>query len=129
MAALCDNLCIAWSGDYDSLKKFISEDLKLDGNWEQPGSDKKVFKTDNFSVSWRKSKSLLHFEGDETRNIAQVLCAMIVKNFDPAVNKDTNASNSISLCKTKSTSQLSLSGANCKCTDVYSDVQELKSKR
>ena len=126
MAALCDNLCIAWSGDYDSLK-FISEDLKLDGNWEQPGSDKKVFKTDNFSVSWRKSKSLLHFEGDETRNIAQVLTgAMIVKNFDPAVNKDTNTSNSNSSCKTKSTSLLSLSGASCKCTDVHSDIQELK---
>ena len=123
MAALCDNLCIAWSGDYDSLKKFISEDLKLDGNWEQPGSDKKVFKTDNFSVSWRKSKSLLHFEGDETRNIAQVLCAVIVKNFDPAVNKDTNTSNSNSSCKTKSTSLLPLSGASCKCTDIHSDIQ------
>ena len=58
---LCDNLCIAWSGDYDSLKKFISEDLKLDGNWEQPGSDKKVFKTDNFSVSVAKEQKLTAF--------------------------------------------------------------------
>ena len=54
----------------------------------------------------RKSKSLLHFESDETKNIAQVLCAMIVKKFDPAVNKDTNTSNSKSSCKTKSTSLL-----------------------
>ena len=122
MAALCDNLCIAWSGNYDSLKKFISIDLKYDGNWEQTGSDKKVFKTDNFSISWRKSKCLLHFEGDETRNIVQVLCAMIVKNFDPTVNKGTNTSNSNGSCKTKLTSLLSLSSASCKCTDVHSDI-------
>lgn len=39
-------ICFAWSGDNDSLKKFISEDLKLVGNREQPGGDKKNFKTD-----------------------------------------------------------------------------------
>lgn len=35
--SICENLRIAWVGDYESLKKFISEDLKLDSTWKQPG--------------------------------------------------------------------------------------------
>ena len=50
MAALCNNLCIALSGDFDSLKKFISEDLKSDGNWEQPGGDKKTTTLNSFAA-------------------------------------------------------------------------------
>jgi hypothetical protein len=41
MTSLLDNLSIAWTGDFDSLRKFTSNELKLDGNWEQPGGDKK----------------------------------------------------------------------------------------
>ena len=54
-----------------------------------------------------------------------LLCAMIAKNFDPAVNKNTNISNPNSSCQTKSTSLLPSSDASCKCTDVHSDIQEL----
>jgi hypothetical protein len=41
MTSLLDNLSIAWTGYFDSLRKFTSNELKLDGNWEQPGRDKK----------------------------------------------------------------------------------------
>ena len=34
---LRENLCFAWSGDFESLKLFIKEDLKLDGTWSHPG--------------------------------------------------------------------------------------------
>ena len=37
------NLCFAWIGDFESLKQFVREDLKLRGDWEQSGGDKKVF--------------------------------------------------------------------------------------
>ena len=57
MAALCDNLWTAWSGDYDSLKKFISIDLKLDGNWGQPGSDKKFSRPTTFQSRGERAKA------------------------------------------------------------------------
>ena len=34
------NLQLAWTGDYQSLKSFVNENLKLVGEWDQPGSDK-----------------------------------------------------------------------------------------
>ena len=65
MESLSYNLCFAWQGDYDSLKTFFSDELKLDGVWEQPGGDKKIFSTADISISWRKNKSLLHIVGKE----------------------------------------------------------------
>jgi hypothetical protein len=44
MASFIDHISFAWTGDFDSLKLLIAEDLKLDGTWEHPGGDKKVFK-------------------------------------------------------------------------------------
>jgi hypothetical protein len=58
MASLLDNLSIAWSGDFDSLKKFTRDELNLNGNWEHPGGDKKIFKNDTTFISWRKGKSV-----------------------------------------------------------------------
>ena len=71
-------LCLAWTGEYEKLKKFLNEDLKLIGIWEQPG-DKKVFKTCNTSISSRKSENLLYVEGTEVDKITQLLCSKIVK--------------------------------------------------
>ena len=34
MASRNHNLCFAWLGDFDSLKKFVSDELKLNGVWE-----------------------------------------------------------------------------------------------
>ncbi|CAB4020864.1 Hypothetical predicted protein, partial [Paramuricea clavata] len=65
MTSLLDNLSIAWTGDFDSLRKFTSNELKLDGNWEQPGGDKKIFNSENISITWRKAKSILNIEGVE----------------------------------------------------------------
>jgi hypothetical protein len=47
MASLLDNLSIAWSGDFDSLKKFTGDELNLNGNWEHPGGEKKIFNNNN----------------------------------------------------------------------------------
>ena len=40
---LRENLCLAWSGDLESLKLFLEEDLKFNGTWSHPGGDKKFF--------------------------------------------------------------------------------------
>ena len=55
MALLTGDLSFAWTGDCDALKAFVVDDLKLNGNWEQPGGDKKVFKFNNSSIVWRKN--------------------------------------------------------------------------
>ena len=57
------SLGLTWSGDFKSLKRFVSESLKLDGTWSQPGGDKKVFTAKDVSIIWRKNKSFLVFEG------------------------------------------------------------------
>ena len=50
-----ENLSLAWTGDFDSLKKFSNEVLNLDGEWTQPGGDKKLFTFGNSSIVWRKT--------------------------------------------------------------------------
>jgi hypothetical protein len=41
MSGFIENISLAWTGDFVSLKQFSSEVLKLDGEWSQPGGDKK----------------------------------------------------------------------------------------
>ena len=36
------NLQLAWTCDYPSLKRFVNENLKLVGEWHQPGGNKKA---------------------------------------------------------------------------------------
>ena len=50
MASLLDNLSIVLTGDFDSLKKFTSDELNQNGNWEHPDIDKKIFKSDTTSI-------------------------------------------------------------------------------
>lgn len=119
MASNCDNLRVAWVGDYDSLKRFVGEDLKLNGIWDQPGGDKKIFRADGISISWRKTKSLLHLEGAEAGSVTQQLFAKICNNT-PTTNSDVNTENSNSSCEIISQS------SPCKCTNVFADMAELK---
>ncbi len=56
MEGLTNNLSLAWAGDFDSLKAFIKEVLKFNGEWSQLGGDKKHFLFGNSSISWRKNK-------------------------------------------------------------------------
>ena len=44
-------LCIAWSGTYESLRQFVSEDIQLKGTWEQPGCDRKLFRKGLLSIN------------------------------------------------------------------------------
>ena len=73
MVIKTDKLCLAWTGDYESLKQFVMESLKLDGIWSQPGGDKKVFNAVRvelqqscYSISllfWNKRRLLLRITG------------------------------------------------------------------
>ena len=32
---LSEKLCFTWSGDYESLKQFVKDDLNLEGAWSE----------------------------------------------------------------------------------------------
>ena len=94
MASLNHNLCFTWTGDFDSLKLFVSEELQLNGVWEQPDGDTKILKTNHTSIVWRKSKSVLQIEGAEVSKITQLLCTKIgvKEHVDTNILSETNAS-------------------------------------
>lgn len=57
-------LCLALSGDFEPLKQFVADELKLDGVWSHPGGDKKIFNSGtSVVISWRKNKSFLFIDG------------------------------------------------------------------
>lgn len=56
MSSLYHNLSLGWTGDYESLKELLYNDLKLIGTWDQPGSEKKVFKTDTSQSLCERAK-------------------------------------------------------------------------
>ncbi len=74
-----ENLGIAWSGDFNSLKQFVKDVLKLVGEWSQPGGDRKVFAFGSSSISWRKSKVCLQLEGEETITIKKKICELMLE--------------------------------------------------
>lgn len=86
------NLCFAWQGDYDSLKTFFSNELKLDDVWAQSGGDKMVFSTTDVSISWRKSKNLLYIVGDEMGKYMELFCSKIYKAICPKVTTTDESS-------------------------------------
>ena len=66
------SLGLAWSGDFESLKRFVSESLKLDGVWSQPGRDK-----------------ILVFEGVKANQLKKEVCRLMCdypsKSLDTSV--------------------------------------------
>ena len=120
MALRSNNLHLAWTGDYDSLKQFFVEELQLPGTWDQPGNDKKVLKVNDTTISWRPSKSVLHIEGKELKAITQLLCTKIGGNMD-AIESGVMKTVSSLLVKTV-TSQSRF----CECKEMHSEIKALK---
>ena len=80
MVATTGKLNFAWIGDFESLKQFVSDTLKLDGTWSQPGGDKKLFTFGDSSISWRKNKNLLSLDGVKVSNLKRKLCKQICEH-------------------------------------------------
>ena len=60
------NLKLAWVGDFQSVKCFAADYLKLDGEWDSPGGEKKVLycgDSPTITTLWWNKKKLLQFEG------------------------------------------------------------------
>jgi hypothetical protein len=81
------SLGLCWTGDFESLKHFVADSLKLNGTWSQPGGDKKVFIAEDASIVWRKNKSILTIEGVKEnqllkREVCRYICDYSSKSFD-----------------------------------------------
>ena len=70
-------LGLSWTGDFESLKYFVAESLKLTGTSCQPGGDKKVFVAEDASIVWRKNKSILTIEGLKANQLKREVCRYI----------------------------------------------------
>ena len=112
MATSSNNkLCLAWSGSYESLKQFVSNDLQLNGIWEQPGGERKWFISDKLTIWWRKVRHLLSLEEECATDFMQDLCGRIC---DCHVNGSWVPSSA-------DPQQL-----NDPAVDLYTDIEELK---
>ena len=105
-----NKLCLAWFGDLESLKELLSEKYKLNGAWSQPDGDKKVFTFGDSSISWRKNRSLLHFDGTEANLIKKEMCKQICEDGED------NSADSHAL----------VAGSSCISNDFSEDIESLK---
>ena len=83
------NFKLEWVGDYSSIKSMVAEFLKLDGEWQQPGGEKKIFYCGNTPVlTWWSKKKTLQMDGVNSRTlILKLLSASVLrKESDDNVN-------------------------------------------
>ena len=51
------NLKLSRAGDFESLKRVVSDYIKFDGRWTSPGGEKKVCSNPDTSITWWKNKN------------------------------------------------------------------------
>ena len=72
--SVINNISLAWTDDFNSLKQFTADVLKLNGEWTQPGGDKKVFASGDITLIWRKTKYLLSVDGGKSMEVKKRIC-------------------------------------------------------
>lgn len=140
---LSDKLSFAWIGDFELLKQFVSENLKLEGTWSQPGGDKKLFTFEYSTIIWRKNRNLLSFDGEKASDIMKELCKQICKldevNLETPISDARQSSKqssddcddllSIKLGQLVNTEAIqALSGSISHITSVISQFQDVMDK-
>ena len=94
-----DYLSIAWTSDYESLKHFVSERLKIDGIWSHSGRDKKLFTSEYVTISWRKSKNVILVDGERAVDIIKELCKLIRNGGEGIDSHGLHSSETADICK------------------------------
>ena len=95
---------------------YLCFELKLDGAWDQPGGDKKIFCTADISISWRRNKNLLHITGDELGTYSKLLCTKILERCLLSTSTDGSSQ------RDSATLQSNI----CKHKDVHSLIIDLQ---
>ena len=74
-------LKISWSGDFESLKRFVKESLNIVGTWSSPGGEKKLFSSSDVNIQWWKKKKFLAVDGPEASKVIRCLLNFIDSSF------------------------------------------------
>lgn len=108
-------LQLTWTGDFASLKQFVADVMKLQGSWSQPGGDRKVFSGDLFSITWRKGKKILKFEGKESDKVKRLFCMELC-----------GAQNSTQASQTEQPVNMCYDARSCNCNGLSVDMEGIK---
>ena len=135
---LFEKLCFAWSGDYESLKQFVKDDLNLEGTWSQPGGDRKLFTLGDSTILWKKNKNVLRLDGARANEIMQSLCKLVCSFEAPTSDDRQPSMQSAAVCDTlgdlqrgqsvNSEAIRALSGTITHITSVMSQLQNFTDK-
>lgn len=119
-----NKLKLSWTGDYESLKEFVSEYLGLNGVWSSPGGEKKTF-TDNgsISISWLKNKKVLSCTGLDSI-ISSKLVALVCYDKDSDKIEVDPSTTTITRTDEAFTNEASLS--ECQCHNLATEIEGIK---
>ena len=83
------NLKLSWAGDFESLKRVVSDYIKFDGRWTSPGGEKKVCSNQDTSITWWKNKKFLLVEGNQAKRIIKLFIVILTNNasFRPSISR------------------------------------------
>ncbi len=84
-----ENLSLAWIGDFESLKYFVKDNLKLVGTWKQSGDDEELFTSGHVNITWTKNKHVLSFHGERAIDIMKKLCKQICEDDEVSLQTPT----------------------------------------
>ena len=91
--------------------------MKLQGDWTQPGGDKKVFTGKSFRITWRKGKKLLNFEGIDSNKIKRAFCIELCDIHE--FKQDIQSVNPVATC-------IDICSMTCKCGELSADLEGVK---
>ena len=98
------NLKLAWIGDFQSVKCMVAEYLELDGMWDSPGGEKKVFYSGDIpTISWWNKKKLIQIDGVNAMAIKRKLLSTNMLSCEnignesamPCLNEASDAMSSV----------------------------------
>ena len=84
---------LMWTGDLESLKKFVEKRLNQQGKWTSPGGNSKQFKSsnNNLTMTWYNKKQLtLAFQGRDGSLLKSKLVDLV---FNKKARADSSVSN------------------------------------
>jgi hypothetical protein len=91
--------------------------MKLQGDWTQPGGDKKVFIGKSFRITWRKGKKLLNVEGIDSNKIKRAFCIELCDIHE--FKQDIQSVNLVATC-------IDTCSMTCKCGELSADLEGVK---
>jgi hypothetical protein len=111
------NTTLAWMGDFQSIKDLVAEYFELDGQWDSPGGEKKVFYCGGIAtITWMKKRKLLQIEGPNARLIKRNLLSVLLCE-DTGFDSTTNESPTTTICHL---------GCSCGCKELSVDIEGMK---